>query len=243
MTATRRIYIMKKSKFLKTVAAIAVGVVAAAGAISLAACGGGDPEPTPGPGPGPGPSGGDPVAHTYTYSWTELTTAAGYDTGETQTETDKLALTQANFTGNNAFITVVDASTLTWRNYKQAKGAFEMKGEGVSVTFQGTGTITISFCSTGGSNTSGFALVKPDGTWLEATSTTATKVAADETIADGYVNKAGLYTITGTTAGTVTYTIETAGTYKFYSSYSYLDSGVGKSRGCRISGISMTDNY
>lgn len=234
---------MKKSRFLKTIAALAVGVVAAAGAISLAACGGNEPDP--GPGPGPGPS-GEPVAHTYTYSWVDLTTAAGYSTDETQTETDKQALTQANFTGNNAFITVVDASTLTWRNYKQAKGAFEMKGEGISVTFQGTGTITIGFCSTGGNNTSGFALVDSNGAWLEATSTTADKVAADETIAEGYVNKAGLYTVKGTTAGTVTYTIETAGTYKFYSSYSYEDTSkdVGAaSRGCRISAITMTDNY
>ena len=258
---------MKKSKFLKTLAAIAVGAVAAVGAISFAACGGGEeadpgngtensgtenPGNNPGNTPGNDPGsnigtnpGSTPTAHNCSYSWEALTTAAGYSTNATQKDTDKLTLTAANFSGENAFITVIDASTLTWRCYKQAKGAFEMKGAGISVTFQGTGTLSVSFCSTGGDNISGFALVQPDGTWVKATSTTATELAADETIATDYVNKAGLYTVKGTSATSVSYTISTPGTYKFYSSYSYIDAkdGKAKNRGCRISGITMSDTY
>ena len=253
---------MKKSKFLKTLAAIAVGAVAVAGAISFAACGGGEEADTgsgtensgtentennPGNKPenNPGTTPSTPTVHNYSFSWEALSTAAGYSTDQKQTNTDKQPLTAANFSGDNAFISVIDASTLTWRCYKNAKGAFEMKGEGISVTFKGTGTLSVSFYSTGGENTSGFALVQPDGTWLKATTTTATELAADETIADGYVNKAGLYTVTGTSAVSVSYTISTPGTYKLYSSYSYHDSKKNQDskRGCRISGITMSDTY
>ncbi len=266
---------MKKNKLLKTLAAISLSAVAAAGCISLAACGhthsttegwksdadkhwhvcdeDGEKfdeaahtyvdgkcsvcdkaEPAGGGNEGGG-SGSEVTAHTSTYSYAAIT-------GMTA---DKQTLTQADFTGANAFLTIGEG--VTYRNKAldpkgTAPDAIELKNDGISVTFQGTGTITIGFASTGGSNTSGFALIDASGAYLEGT-TTATKLAADETIAEGYVNKAGLYTVTGTTAVTVTYTISTAGTYKLYSLYCYLKDSAGTSRGGRITSITMTDNY
>ncbi len=271
---------MKKSKFLKSAAALTLGAVAAAGCISLVACGHahttthgweknstqhwhvcdedgeeydkanhnyvngtcecGATQSSQG-----GPS-GEATLHSYNYSWTDLSNAAGWPTATDQTATDKQTVTQTHLTGNNAFLTV--AGEVTWRCYKNATGgAIEIKNNGLSVTFQGTGSITIGFGSTSSSNTSGIALLKADGTYVEVASTTGTTLAADETVADGYVNKAGLCTKAGgqklAEAATVTYNITEAGTYTIYSSYSYLDAGTAKSRGCRIWSIAMSDTY
>lgn len=187
------------------------------------------------------------TAHNFTYSYTALTAAMGITDDGSQTTIDQVEVTQAHLTSPNDFLTLGSGS-VKWRCLKKATGgAIEVKNEGFTVTFQGTGTITIGFGSTSSSNTSGLALVDSTGTYLVAESTTATKVETDETIADGYVNKAGLYTKAGgqkaSEAATVTYKITAAGTYTFYSSYSYLESGVAKSRACRIWTISMTDNY
>ena len=276
---------MKKSKFLKSVAAVTLGAVAAAGCISLVACGGGHTHTTEHgweknstqhwhvcdedgeeydkanhnytlengtkcecgatKSSQGGPS-GEATLHSYNYSWTDLTTAAGWPTDTAQTTTDKQTVTQAHLTGNNAFLTV--AGEVTWRCYKNATGgAIEVKNGGLTVTFQGTGSITIGFGSTSSSNTSGKALLKADGTYVEVASTTGTTLTADETVDTGYVNKTGLCTKAGgqklADAATVTYNITEAGTYTIYSSYSYLDAGTAKSRGCRIWSIAMSDTY
>ena len=255
---------MKKSKFLKTLAAIAVGAVAVAGAFSFAACGGGEEAGTgngtenpgtenPGNNPGnnPGTTPSTPTVHDYTYSYTALTTAMGItdDGTDKNHPNDKQAITQANLTTPNDFLKLGSGS-VTWRCLKNATGgAIELKDEGLTVTFQGTGTITISFGSTSSSNTSGIALINSAGTYLVAESTTGTQLAADQTIADGYVNKKDLCTKEGgqkaAEAATVTYKITEAGTYTIYSSYSYIDAkdGKAKSRGCRVWSISMSDTY
>lgn len=252
---------MKKSKFLKALAAIAVGIVAVAGAFSFAACGGGEEtgtgngaenSGTDNPGNNPGTTPSTPTVHNYTYSYTELTTAMGItDDGTNKNHpNDKQAITQADLTAPNDFLTLGSGS-VTWRCLKNATGgAIELKDEGLKVTFQGTGTITISFGSTSSSNTSGIALLNSAGTYLVAESTTGTQLAADQTIADGYVNKTNLCTKQGgqkaAEAATVTYKITEAGTYTIYSSFSYIDANDGnkaKSRGCRVWSISMSDTY
>ncbi|MDE7167353.1 MAG: hypothetical protein K2O28_00730 [Clostridia bacterium] len=257
---------MKKSKFLKTLAAIAVGAVAVVGAFSFAACGGGEEadtgngtensgtentenNPSNKPENNPGTTPSTPTVHNYTYSYTALTTAMGINDDGKQTTTDKVEVTQANLTTPNDFLKL-GSGTVTWRCLKKANGgAIEVKDEGLTVTFRGTGTITIGFGSTSDSNTSGIALINSAGTYLVAESTTGTLLAADQTIADGYVNKTNLCTKVGgqktAEAATVTYKITEAGTYTIYSSFSYIDAkdGKAKSRGCRIWSISMSDTY
>lgn len=211
----------------------------------------GKQEPAGGGNGGGGNGGGgssDTVSDAHTYSYTELTTAMGITDDGVQTTTDQILVTQANLTGANSFLTLTGEGEVKWRCLKKATGgAIEIKNAALSVTFQKAGTITIGFGSTKDTNVSGIALVKADGTYVEATSTTATKVEADETIAEGYVNKAGLYTKTGgqkaAEAATITYTVE-AGTYKIYGLYSYADASKpagAASRGTRIWSIVMAN--
>lgn len=166
---------------------------------------------------------------TFTYDYTAIS-------GEIA---DKASMTQANFTGANSFITVAAEKKVTYRNKtKSADGkspdCIEVKDGGLSVTFKGTGTITISFASTGSTNISSLELRKADGTNVAATSK-----------GDAVTNTDGVYTITGTNADSVTFTITEAGTYTIYCSYSYTNATTGASstRGARITAITMQDNY
>lgn len=182
-----------------------------------------------------------PTAHTNTYDYSAITKVA-----------DKTVLTQASFVGANAFLKVNGEKNVT---YRDTAACIETKEDGLSVVFQGTGTITVEISSTGKANYSGFALVAADGTYLVATSTggsgTVKKLDADETPENcTKANKAGTYvcgdgSTGGTTHVTLTFEVKAAGEYTLYSIFNYYDSSKSQesARGCRIFAISMVDNY
>ena len=155
------------------------------------------------------------VEHSYAFNYAALGTHA-----------DKDPLTQADFTGDNAFITLTENANVTYRT--SGGGCIENKDEGISVSFQGTGTITITFASTGGSNTSRLGLLNESGEYLTATETTA--VASTE-------GNIGTYEVTGTSYVSVTYTITVSGTYTIDCPSDLLG------RGARIQTITMVDTY
>lgn len=153
--------------------------------------------------------------HKYTFDVTKV---------QNPTSTDKLALTTETL--NQGFLTVIDSSKVT---HRPNNSCIENKDANLSVTFQGKGTITISFASTGGSNVSRLGLINAAGSYITATSSTA------ELVTEGA--EAGSYTVTGTTYVTVTFTIEEAGTY-FITCPSSVTT-----RGARINAIEMVDIF
>ncbi len=180
----------------------------------------------------PQPQPSEATPHTNTYDYALITGATA----------DREKIGQDKFTGANAFLTVMEGK-VTYRNKAldttgKAPDCIEIKDEALQVTFKGTGTITITFSSTGGTNKSRLMLKAADGTIIEG-ETTATKITAtDEVDKNGAaVNEVGAYEVTGTTMVTVTFTITEAGTYTICS-----PSGV-TTRGCRIGSIVMVDNY
>lgn len=202
-----------------------------------------------------GEPGGETVSDAHEFSWdalraviAERCTGFVYDETTSSNSTDKVALEANDFTGVNSFLTFVEDGKSSSDQYRSNKNGscIEVKGDRLKVTFQKAGTITITFGSTSGANTSGLVLAKADGTWLEATATTATKVEADETIAEGYVNKAGLYKKEGGqnsgAAASITFTVE-AGTYTIHTGYSYYDDSksTNSTRGTRIYTIVMAN--
>lgn len=162
-------------------------------------------------------------AKTYTFSYDNLTTAGNLTTDQTKLEAGKM---QGE---GNDFITITNADNkISWRSLDKAKSAIESKGDNLTVTFEGTGTLTLSFASTGGSNDSAVGLKDSDGEFLAAT--TVGEGATPLTSGD----YAGSYKVVGTTAVTVTFTVTKAGTYTISCPYT--------NRAARISGIVMVDN-
>ncbi len=142
---------------------------------------------------------------------------------------DKAQLAAGYFTGDNAFmdVTVVDKND----QYRTSgSGCFEIKKGTVQVTFKGTGTLSVSFASTGGSNNSRLALLDGKGKIVAA------KDKGGATLVETG-DDAGSYEITGTKYVTVTFEITNPGTYTICSMYGTTG------RGMRINAISMTDNH
>lgn len=159
------------------------------------------------------PEGG--VEHSYAFNYSAL-----------GTHNDKDKLTQADFTGDNAFLIFTEEANITYRT--SGGGCIENKDAGLSVEFRGIGKITITFASTGGSNTSRLGLLNEAGDYLTATETTAT--ASTE-------GNIGTYEVTGTSYVSVTYTITVSGTYIIDCPSDLLG------RGARIQTITMVDTY
>jgi pectinesterase len=174
------------------------------------------------------------VTNTYSYS---AITGLG----------DKEAIT--SLTGDNSFLTVT--GSVTYRNKAassdgKSPDSIELKGDAVTVTFKGTGTLTLGVASTGSSNTSNIMLKDSEGNVITASSADGlTAVTEDKTIAEDFVNYAGSYEFSGTGTSTIVYTISKAGTYTIYSSYAYHDTSKDKdsARGCRLNSLVMVDNY
>ena len=204
----------------------------------------------------PDPTPGEGTAHTYTYSYANIDTTTVADmvvqpAGTTEeadkvTIKDKGAIAAGVLGGEgNGFLTVVSGVTYRdgLRDYsktdetKKNPACIEVKDGGLTVTFQGTGTITISFSSTGSSNKSRLGVKKSGATaYLEATGTLptgVTKIEAAETNGDN----TGAYEMTGTSAVTLTFTVTEAGTYVIDCPSNVT------TRGARITGIVMVDNF
>jgi pectinesterase len=169
------------------------------------------------------------VTNTYSYS------------AITGITTDKAEI--ASFTGANEFMSI-DSSKGTV-TYRTDASCIEMKGEAISVTFKGTGTLTLKVSSTSSSNTSNILLKDADGNVVSAKSGNA--LTADNTVAEDCVNPVGSYEFSGSkdaNATTYTFDITKAGTYTIYSNYYYVNNdSKAVSRGCRIFSVVMEDNY
>lgn len=137
---------------------------------------------------------------------------------------DKQSLTADTL--NNPFLTIVDSSKVTAR-YKTENYCIENKDANLKVTFKGTGTITIGYCSTSGINNSRIRLVNSKGEYITATSFNGYTYQADE----------NAYEIIGSTATPITFTITEAGEYTI----DCVSTKAG--RGGRIYSIEMVDTY
>lgn len=175
------------------------------------------------------PEGGTVVTTNYALDLTEFDAAADKDT-------------IASFE-KNSFLTVVDSAKVTARTKNSACYAIETKDDNLTVTFNGTGTLTVEFASTGGTNISAFGVKDSTGAWLTgAEGTTATVIAAgvqggkDGGLKNYTEAEYGAYTIYGSSYVKVVYNIETAGTYTLSSP------STTNGRGCRINVITMVDN-
>lgn len=152
---------------------------------------------------------------TYTFDYDKLSGVSGLG--------DNAALSQTNFTGDLAFLTVGSGVA-----YRTSPKCIQSKGSGLSVEFKGTGTITIVFSSTGGSNVSRIGL-KKDGTYISASEIGSGITAVTDT-------EAGAYSVEGTGQVSITFTVTEAGTYVID-----CPSGV-TGRATRIFSIVMVDN-
>ncbi|MDE6356440.1 MAG: Ig-like domain-containing protein [Clostridia bacterium] len=110
------------------------------------------------------------------------------------------------------------------KNHVCASNRIEVKGDGLTITFEGPGTLTIGFCSTNDSKTSGIGIKTSDGTLLKAKTLGVAGSAADVkhtpvagTTTEGSEYNEGYYLVTGAqylkSYGTVVFDIPAAGTY------------------------------
>lgn len=153
----------------------------------------------------------------YTYDFNAIKAADNSDI-----TVDKAVLTQVNFKGVNSFLKVGSGKV----TYRTGSKVIEIENEGFTVTFGGTGKITIGISSTGGSNDSRFGLKGPDGSYIAAENVPATITKVD----------GNLYDVRGTSANELTFNITTAGTYTIVCDKSAYG------RGGRIHAVVMEDN-
>ncbi len=170
------------------------------------------------------------IEYSFSYSELQATILAALKAADSTVTAvpDKTGLKQEYFnSASNRFIGLI--GTLDKNDqYRSSNGCFEVKGEKIALTFLGTGTLTVGFASTGGKNESRLAVIDSEGNILTANvgGTTANKVDGEE----------GVYTVTGTSYATVTYTITEPGVYKITTT-----PGSFTSRGARINQIDMVD--
>lgn len=167
------------------------------------------------------------AADTYNFNLTALVEEMTKQIGSAPA--DKAQLASGYFKGDNAFMSVtIDGTSDVYRT--SGGGCIEIKKGTVKVTFKGTGTLSVSFASTGGSNNSRLALLDSEGKIVAA------KDKGGATLVETG-DDTGAYEITGTKYVTVTFEITNPGTYTICSMYGTTG------RGMRISAISMTDNH
>lgn len=166
----------------------------------------------------------DGTRNNYNYSYSKITGVS----------TDKTVLNQSHFVDSNSFLKVNSEAEVT---YRTSPALIEVKGAGLFVTFEGTGTITIGFSSTGGSNQSRVGLKGPDGKYIPATyNTTNANITPDDSLDDdGYVYE-NVYLVKGTGSCQFTFIITEPGTYAIAS-----EPNAAYNRGCRLHSISMID--
>ena len=166
------------------------------------------------------------VEHNYSFDYSAITVLA-----------DKAKLTQEDLGEANQFLTILGTDKVT---YRTSNNCIENKNDGLSVTFQGYGTITITFSSTGGNNVSRLGLQNANGEYLVADVNGTTAQLSDSSLNGKAVDPSelGTYEVKGTGSGaTVTFTISAPGTYTINCPSITLD------RGARILNISMTDIF
>ena len=139
---------------------------------------------------------------------------------------DNTPLTQSMFKGANSFLKVGNDSVI----YRTGSKVIELlKTKSIKVTFGGTGSITVGFSSTGGSNYARVCLQDANGNCIPATYSDST-VKVDESASN-------VYLVYGTTSRELTFNITQPGTYSIVcaSNSSY-------NRNCRIHSVVLEDN-
>ena len=179
---------------------------------------------------------GNSVTKTTTVNYTTIKPAAGtvinykYSFGALVDVEDGVNLIQSNLKGVNAFLRLYDTTASgadkNYVTYKEEAGTLEVRGVAFYVTFFGTGTITIGFASTGGSNESSVGLMDSNNKYIA----TSTSGVTEHSTANTYLVKS-----TATTE--LKFTITKPGTYAICSRIDGTPN-----RNARINSIEMVDN-
>ena len=139
---------------------------------------------------------------------------------------DPTPLKSEYFTDSNEFLTFVGTGDKSDQYRKKGGGCVEIKKGYFTVTFKGTGTLTVSFASTSGTNASRLAVTDANGNYVTATGTATVVTEGDE---------AGAYEVQGTAYVAMAFEITQPGTYTICCKY------VATGRGMRVKTVSMTD--
>ena len=167
------------------------------------------------------PAEGEGVTIERSFKYAELTNGIKAVEGE-EGVSDNMALKPEYFTGSNAFINLTEADG---NIYRTSNSCFQIKGDAITLLVQGKGTVSVSFASTGNSNSSRIGLKGSSGAYV-AGNTSATAVSDSE---------AGSYQTSGTGAVTVTWSNLSEGTYTLCSPAEITG------RGCRLTQLDVTD--
>ncbi len=154
---------------------------------------------------------------------------------------DNQVLSQSNFASgtvgddnyDNSFLTLLSGGIAQYRN-SGSNQCLEIKGDTLSVTFEGVGMLVIGCRSTGGTNYSSIAIRGEDGEYVAADYS-----AASTTI--GKDDNDNIYSVT--TSSTLTFYIDKPGTYTICTFVEVQTAGdfIGTNRYTRIESLKMTD--
>ena len=171
--------------------------------------------------------GGTAVTENYSFNISELEEKL-FGEGE---PADKTKLPADAFeTDSNSFLTFLFDDSGSDQYRTSGKKCIEIKGAKLSVTFAGTGTLTLTVASTGGSNNSRFGLLDADGQYVAAS-----EYGVAVPVTEGA--EAGTYEVTGTDYVTLVFDVTEAGVYTITSPSETT------TRGGRIQTILMVDVY
>ncbi|MCD8205079.1 MAG: pectinesterase family protein [Clostridia bacterium] len=190
------------------------------------------------------------VTNVYEFSYDELCQAM-FGSGDVA---DGTQLSAEYFTGGNSFITYTGSSSSNKIRNSSNGSAIEVKGDCLTVTFEGTGTLTISFSSTGNKaeNISTIGVKDSAGNYLSG--------EADETsegysnlIAHALSNGGCAYEISYNKFATVTFMVTEPGTYTIATCIATSlgfdvndpnpeENNYSDNRAARINAIVMVDN-
>jgi hypothetical protein len=174
-------------------------------------------------------SGGKTVTTTvgYKVASSEKVTTNNLNLSYYSSLSDNTALSKSDLaTDDNKFLTLIDGASSPMFRKSKTMQALDIKGDTFTVTFNGSGYITFTICSTGSNNTSTFALKDENGNYIAA-ETELNHISSG--------TEEGAYTVTSTTFAEITFRINSAGTYTICSPQDT------NKRACRIGSIAMTD--
>ena len=171
--------------------------------------------------------GGTAVTENYSFNISELEEKL-FGEGE---PADKTKLPADAFeTDSNSFLTFLFDDSGSDQYRTSGKKCIEIKGAKLSVTFAGTGTLTLTVASTGSSNNSRFGLLDANGQYVAAS-----EYGVAVPVTEGA--EAGTYEVTGTDYVTLVFDVTEAGVYTITSPSETT------TRGGRIQTILMVDVY
>ena len=162
----------------------------------------------------------------YEFSYSALTAKMTEILGSAPA--DKTALKGEYFAGDNGFLTFNGTGDKNDQYRTSGGGCVEIKKGYFTVTFKGTGKLTVSFASTGGANASRIAVTDAENAYVKGEGT-ATEIAEGD--------EKGSYEVTGTAYVTVVFEITQPGTYTVRCEYGVTG------RGARVNAITIADNH